>query len=257
MSLPDEPVPSQTECAAIRATFALRPQTFVYLTSSDALSWAQRKNPLGVLDAFESAFPGDEDVALLVKTRNLGGALTSSQLAIWNEIKAACARDARIVLVDDFLDPIAQRTLLAASDCYVSLHRAEGLGLDVFDAFDLGVAVVATAYSGATEYATPETAWLVPAIMTPVESSSYCYVRARPRLGRAGPRGGAPGAARGPRRRCTPARPDRRGPGGRRLGGEPGRAGTAARPGRSRPAVAQHDSSRSRRQLDRLGRTVR
>ena len=176
MSYSNQRVPAQSEREAVRAHFQLRPPTFVYLTSSDALSWTQRKNPLGVLEAFRAAFPSGEDVALLLKTRNLDGALTPSQQAIWDEIRAACGLDERVVFVDEFLEAYTQRTLLAASDCYVSLHRAEGLGLDVLDAFDLGVPVVATAYSGTMEYATPETSWLVPATLAPVDGSAYCYV---------------------------------------------------------------------------------
>ena len=176
MSHSDRPIPSPAERQAVRARFRLSPRTFLYLTTSDALSWTQRKNPLGVLEAFRSAFTGDEDVALLVKTRNLDAPLPPAQLAIWDEIRTICASDDRLLLVDEFLDPATQWRLLAAADCYVSLHRAEGLGLDVLDAFGLGVPVVATAYSGALEHGSNETAWMVPAFITPVGQSDYCFV---------------------------------------------------------------------------------
>ena len=161
MSHSERPVPTPAERQAVRARFGLSQRS---------------KNPLGVLQAFRSAFTGDEDVALFIKTRNLDAPLPPAQIAIWDEIRAICASDDRVLLVDEFLDPATQRRLLAAADCYVSLHRAEGLGLDMLDAFALGVPIVATAYSGATEHGSPETAWMVPAVLTPVDPSDYCFV---------------------------------------------------------------------------------
>jgi glycosyltransferase involved in cell wall biosynthesis len=42
--------------------------------------------------------------------------------------------------------------LIAACDAYVSLHRSEGLGLTLIEALMMGKPVVATRYSGVTEF---------------------------------------------------------------------------------------------------------
>jgi glycosyltransferase involved in cell wall biosynthesis len=47
-------------------------------------------------------------------------------------------------------------------DCYVSLHRSEGLGLTIADAMLLEKPVIATGYSGNLDFMTPETSYLVP-----------------------------------------------------------------------------------------------
>jgi hypothetical protein len=48
-----------------------------------------------------------------------------------------------------------------ACDCYVSLHRSEGLGLTLAEAMALGKPTIATAYSGNLEFMTPENSFLV------------------------------------------------------------------------------------------------
>jgi glycosyltransferase involved in cell wall biosynthesis len=51
--------------------------------------------------------------------------------------------------------------LYAACDCYVSLHRSEGFGFGPAEAMGQGRPVLATGYSGVTEFCTAETAVLV------------------------------------------------------------------------------------------------
>ena len=46
-------------------------------------------------------------------------------------------------------------------DCYVSLHRSEGLGLTMAEAMALGKPVIATGYSGNVDFMTPENSYLV------------------------------------------------------------------------------------------------
>ena len=50
----------------------------------------------------------------------------------------------------------------AACDAYVSLRRAEGLGLHMAEAMALGKPVVATGYSGNLEFMDETNSWLVP-----------------------------------------------------------------------------------------------
>ena len=46
-------------------------------------------------------------------------------------------------------------------DCYVSLHRSEGLGLTMAEAMALGKPVIATGYSGNLHFMTPDNSYLV------------------------------------------------------------------------------------------------
>ena len=49
-------------------------------------------------------------------------------------------------MVDGDLEAAERAARFAASDCYVSLHRAEGFGLTLAEAMALGKPVIATGY---------------------------------------------------------------------------------------------------------------
>src|SRR5213076_1122404 len=51
--------------------------------------------------------------------------------------------------------------LMAACDCYVSLHRSEGFGLTMAEAMYVGKPVIATGYSGNLDFMTPHNSYLV------------------------------------------------------------------------------------------------
>jgi len=57
---------------------------------------------------------------------------------------------------------------MAAADCYVSLHRAEGYGLTLAEAMAAGRPVIGTAYSGNLEFMTADTSVLIPYELVPV-----------------------------------------------------------------------------------------
>jgi len=154
-----------------RAAFDLPDQRFAFLFSFDFHSFAARKNPIGTIDAFRRAFPrGDEPVLLVVKSIN--GHRAPELLA---QIQACAAQDPRIRLIDRFLDAEQAMGLLSVVDCYVSLHRAEGFGLGMAEAMALGKPVIATDYSGNTDFTTADNSCLVPAPLVPVQAHEYPF----------------------------------------------------------------------------------
>jgi hypothetical protein len=62
-------------------------------------------------------------------------------------------------------------SLYASADVYVSLHRAEGLGLGMLEAMVLGKPVIATAYSGNMDFMDGSSSMLIDYVMTPVTPS--------------------------------------------------------------------------------------
>ena len=60
-------------------------------------------------------------------------------------------------------------------DCYISLHRSEGLGLTLAEAMLLGKPVIDTAYSGNMDFMTDETSLLVPWKYTDVGDDAESY----------------------------------------------------------------------------------
>ena len=71
--------------------------------------------------------------------------------------------------------------LFARADCYVSLHRAEGFGLTLAEAMALGKPVIATGFSGNTDFMTPANSYLVDWKLTQRRSRGASTTRPRAR----------------------------------------------------------------------------
>jgi glycosyltransferase involved in cell wall biosynthesis len=151
---------------------------FIFLHTSDALSRAQRKNPIGAIRAFFSAFPADERVRLVIKTHNAAAsdAVSREQRRIWKSVEEVATSDRRLVFIDETLSSADHRMLVASADCLMALHRAEGFGLDILYAMRCGVPVLATGYSGNLEFCTDQTSWLVGYRTVPVMPGEYPFV---------------------------------------------------------------------------------
>ncbi|MGV6875121.1 glycosyltransferase family 4 protein [Pseudochelatococcus sp. B33] len=154
-----------------RRRFGLPPDAFVATVVASLRSSLARKNPLAAVDAFRRAFSAADNAVLVLK---LGDAHLEAQALA--QVRAHIGDDPRIRLMLDTLDDDAMWALLASSDAIVSLHRAEGFGLVPAQAMLAGRPVVATAWSGNTDFMTPESACLVPARQVPVNDPSELYV---------------------------------------------------------------------------------
>lgn len=151
---------------------------FLFLTVFDALSWTSRKNPAAVVKAFKAAFSSTDNVKLLLKTQNIAR-LDGTRRAELQELAGEISLSDQIALTDETLSDEKQRALIASADCLVSLHRSEGLGIDLLDCVYSGLPVIATDYSGSRDFCTDETAWLVGATLEPVGAGHYAYATSK------------------------------------------------------------------------------
>jgi GT2 family glycosyltransferase len=157
-----------------RAHFGLDEGRFYFTFSFDYFSSPFRKNPLGVLDAFQRAFPnGDENVGLVIKSTGAPDHYPDIKAVIAD----AMAHDARIRNFDRNMPREEVLGLIRASDAYVSLHRAEGFGLGMAEAMTFGRIVIGTGYSGCTDFLTDETGYPVPYTLRPLEAHEYPWSR--------------------------------------------------------------------------------
>lgn len=129
-----------------RGHFGLGADDFIFLFMFDLFSFYERKNPLGLINAFRKAFRPGEKVQLVLKCSNL-----ESNKEARDRIRKA-AQGLNVKIIDGYFDKDEIHALMKSSDCYVSLHRSEGFGLPLAEAMYLGKPVIATNYSGNTDF---------------------------------------------------------------------------------------------------------
>jgi len=132
------------------------PGGFLFLFVFDYLSTIQRKNPVGLIEAFKLAFAPGAGPQLLIKTINAPLRPLAEEEVLW----AAHGRS-DIHVIDRSLTGEELGGLMAGCDCYVSLHRAEGFGLTMAEAMAIGKPVIGTGYSGNVDFMNADNSYLV------------------------------------------------------------------------------------------------
>ena len=166
-----------------RRALNLPSDAFLFLFMFDATSNVTRKNPGGLIGAFRMAFPQPAgDIRLIVKAKSLA----PEALA---DLQQLADGRSDITIINEPYPSERAEALIAACDCYVSLHRAEGFGLSLAEAMYYGKPVIATAYSGNMEYMTLTNSFPVRFRMTELRQDDGYYtegtVWADPDLGHA------------------------------------------------------------------------
>lgn len=127
----------------------------ILLSLFDATSFLGRKNPIAAIRIAQGLQRKTALRPLLV--------LKTTNLNLKDEIylKSICP-DLEILIINRYLSKNETLSLIKFSNCFISLHRAEGLGLSLIDAMRLGTPLIATDYSGPVDFANKENAWMVP-----------------------------------------------------------------------------------------------
>ena len=172
------PIPVQTirvpivpapPAPASRAELGL-PEGFCFLFMFDYRSVFNRKNPLGIVEAFCAAFEPGAGPSLVIKSI-CGEEFPEQRTAL----AAAAADRPEIHLVEEMISIERKNAMIASCDCYVSLHRSEGLGLTMAEAMYFGKPVIATAYSGNLDFMSEENGYLVPYTLTEIGPDADPY----------------------------------------------------------------------------------
>jgi len=79
------------------------------------------------------------------------------------------------ILIDQLLPYADVLSLHASCDVFVSLHRAEGLGLNLMESMSLGKPVICTAWSGNMDFSTEKNSLLVDYQLIPVVHTHQTY----------------------------------------------------------------------------------
>ncbi len=140
------PISFELSARATRADYGLPENRFLFLLMYDMYSYQERKNPLAALRAFAQAFPSGQ-AGLVVKTMN--GERHLKDLA---NVRRQLADVPGAILLDQTLSRQQVYDLESVCDAFVSLHRSEGFGLGLAECMYLGKPVVATNWSGNTDF---------------------------------------------------------------------------------------------------------
>lgn len=146
------------------------PDAFTFLFVFDFWS-GERKNPGAVVEAFARAFGPDEGPFLVLKSIN-GRDWKPRQL---ESLRTLAGGRGDVLIRDGYVSADERDAYLGACDCYVSLHRSEGLGLTMAEAMALGKPVIATGYSGNLAFMNEVNSYLVPYDLVDVPSTWWAY----------------------------------------------------------------------------------
>ncbi len=158
-----------------RKLFGLNSDVVLFTFSFDLNSMITRKNPEAVIKAFQIAFPkpcpfnpSSPAVGLVVKSFP-----PRKPDPRWEALKQLAAEDPRITIIEKDLDRQSILTLYGCCDAFVSLHRTEGLGMGLAEAFQLGLDVIATDYGGNVDFCEGPLAHPIPYRLIPVKENEY------------------------------------------------------------------------------------
>ncbi|MBW4597125.1 MAG: glycosyltransferase [Brasilonema angustatum HA4187-MV1] len=130
-----------------KQSLGLPDNKFIFLLIFDFYSVFERKNPIAVIEAFQRAFGKNDQVLLVIKFSNAHKFPDK-----YKQLKDLVQDFKNIKIIDKYLLKNDVNALIYHCDCYVSLHRSEGFGLTIAEAMFYGKPVIATAYSGNTDF---------------------------------------------------------------------------------------------------------
>jgi glycosyltransferase involved in cell wall biosynthesis len=165
------PVDLQLSSFLGRRYFGIPEDAFVVVFFFDFASFADRKNPGAVLEAFErlAARRPDADIHCVIKSR--GGQNAEAEQDALEARVTALGRRAQALYGD--LSDNEIKNLVRVSDVFVSLHRSEGFGRGMAEAMAMGRPAIATGYSGNVDFMPPGTGLLVDYDLVPVAPGAY------------------------------------------------------------------------------------
>jgi glycosyltransferase involved in cell wall biosynthesis len=132
----------------------------------DYKSSFDRKNPIDVVDIIKS-LPTNLEFELVIKTIN-GNDFNNFRKNLINRIE----KDPRIIMMEKYMSQEEINKLYMNSDIYISLHRAEGLGLNLLKALQYGLEIISTKYGGPLDFLNEKNSFLVNYDMEPIRASA-------------------------------------------------------------------------------------
>ncbi len=132
---------------AMRDEIGLTRDQRVILYCFDGASYLVRKNPMGLIAAFEASGLARSGWALVLKTKNLFDLPAQGR-----RLQDAAQQTPGVILIDKSFDSAMMEILMNLADIYASPHCSEGFGMTIAEAMAIGKIVVATDYGGSRDF---------------------------------------------------------------------------------------------------------
>jgi glycosyltransferase involved in cell wall biosynthesis len=160
--------------SAARSAMGLPDSAFIVAFGFAMLSNFERKNPLAVIAAFKQAFRNDPSAHLVLRCLDLKGYQRGARI-----LNDHVAGFRNIHVISDISTPMS--SVVDAADVYLSLHRSEGFGLTLLEAMAAGKPVVATNWSGNTDFMSPDNSVLIESEFVEVNDPQGFFGRSKGR----------------------------------------------------------------------------
>jgi len=157
--------------SSAKEAIGLPPTAFVVAYAFAMLSNFERKNPLATIAAFKRTFGRDLNSHLILRCLDVN-AYPAGFASIMRQIYGFD----NIHLFTDI--KVSMDAFFRAADVYLSLHRSEGFGLTLLEAMAAGCPVIATNWSGNTDFMTAKDSLLITCDLKPVQDPQGIYQNA-------------------------------------------------------------------------------
>jgi len=154
-----------------RARFRVENEQFLGMAIMDLAVCPDRKNPVAHVVAWREAFGDNPSVHLLMKLRFKKSTMFARKALL------EVIGDARnISIIEERFSDDEMTAFQRMADVYVSLHRAEGYGLNIHEMLEIGTPTIATGWSGNMDYMPRyRNAHPVPYRLVPYEDPTFAY----------------------------------------------------------------------------------
>lgn len=159
-----------------RRYFGLHDDVFYFIFTANNLTSCIRQNPAAVVQAFCKAFPHQQNVGLILQIKNSKHKLDAAEATVSMELKGLVEGDPRIHYIPELYRDQEIAALINAANCYISLHRCEGIGIAMMKAMALGKPLIATNWSGNTDYTSAATACPVDYKLMNINPAGFGYL---------------------------------------------------------------------------------
>jgi len=158
--------------STVRARLGIDRDAFVAGYSFAATSNFTRKNPEAAIEAFQMAFPaGQDNVALILRCLDMAIFPAGRERLV-----RAAAGDRRIIILDDASGGAPSLGEFYASiDAYLAPSRSEGYGLNLVEASQLGLPVIATRWSLSSDILSRPNIFTVDSDLVAVKDPQHQY----------------------------------------------------------------------------------